>query len=434
MRKDIVIAFLLFCLIPAISFGSPLKVEKGKAEEIYFEIKNNNNRSLYYTIYSVGGFRSIIFYYSQILLDPYETKYIKVIVFPIDELEPGSYNVELVAESRLDRITRNLEIEVLEKQVEIEIQKFSFNSREINVIFDISKKYDLILEIYRGEELIRKFEKEISPENNQIKENLKLRLGNYTAKLKLYRNNNLVYTEEKDYQKLTRIKEEMIRWDYLVAYGGRIIFYNEGDETEQKTFSLYVDKSQDLFFSSSGYNKKIDLGDRYKYIWEFEILPNQQYIISYSYNYSIIAVLILALLFLAFMLFLVTRKDLKLSKILMTKISEIEEGKEIKICLEILNKTSEEISNITLEDFVPPIFKLKKEFSVIKPKRIVKEKEERKLVWEIPRIEPKETRIFTYNIVPKVGVKGKYSFPLARVKYKRRELSKISFSNSLRIK
>ncbi len=435
MGKEIIIVFLLtFCLISSISLADPIEIEKGSSKEVYFQIENNNNQSLYYTIYSTDGLHSIIFYYSQILLQPYEQKYIKVIIFPGKQVEAKTYDVTLVAESNKDRITKNLDVRVLEKQKEVELQEFSFNERDLKVNFEVWNYYDMVLEIYKDGKMVQKFNKRISPSDNKLEETLDLGLGNYKMELKLFKDHEVVFSEEKSYQKTSKIIKEEKKWDYFITYGKRINYYNEGDISEEKQYTLYVDKSQDPFFSASGYDKKIDMGERYKYVWEFEIGPKQTYTITYSHNYSIIAVLLIAIGFLGFMLYWVTKKDLKLNKTAITKVKEIKERHEIKICLEVLNKTNHEITDITLEEFVPPIFDLKKEFSVIKPKKIVKDKQDRKLVWEISRIEPKETRVFTYKVTPRIGVSGKYSFPLARIKYKRESISKLVFSNSLSVK
>jgi hypothetical protein len=434
MRKIAFVFLLVICSIPSILLADKVQIEQGQHEEIYFELENKNSEPLYYTIYSVGGFQSIIFYYSQILLQPGEHKYIKVIIFLSNELKPGSYKIELTAESRLDRITKNLEIELIEKEKEINVKEFLFNNKLIKIVFNILDKYNLEVEIQKEGKILQVFEKEITPEDNQFEKNLDLELGDYLAKVKVYRDNNLLYTKEKTFTRHSKITQEKQDWDYFIAYGSRIKFHNEGDSSEREDFVLYVDKSQDPFFSSIGYTSKVDVGNQYKYVWEFTLLPNQSHTISYSFNYSIILILIIAILFLMSTLYFVTKKEIKLTKSFMKKVNEISEGKEIRICIEVVNKAREEITDITVEDYVPPIFSLKKEFSVVKPKKIVDLKKDKKIVWEIPRIEPKETRVFTYKIVPKVGVKGSYSFPLAKLKYKKNKLIKIVLSNSLKIK
>jgi CRISPR/Cas system-associated protein Cas5 (RAMP superfamily) len=139
----------------------------------------------------------------------------------------------------------------------------------------------------------------------------------------------------------------------------------------------------------------------------------------------------LAVIFFAFLFYLSNKKEIKVKKFFTNKIHGIKEEKEIRICLEIINKTGQDLDNIVLEDFVQPVFKLEKEFYGVKPNKIVKIGSEEKLVWEIPKLGPKETRVFMYKIIPKIGLSEKYSFSLARVKYKKDQISRVLFSNSL---
>jgi len=435
MRKKNILVFLLtFYLLPSLLFSENINIKQDGHKIIYFNIKNKNNETLYYTIYSVGGFKSIIFQYSQIKLQPGENRDIKVIISP--SIPPGIYEIELVAESRLDRISKNLNINILSEKIEkvVKPTEFIFNNKLINLDFNISENHRLMLEIYKDNKLLHKFEKEITPSNSEFIQTLNLGVGEYKAKLRLYKGTNLIYSQEKNYSRASYLTQKEEKWNYLMIYGTRIFFHNGGNTTERKTFTLYISKSQDPFFSTYDYKEKVDLGNNYKYIWEFVLLPGQSYYIHYSYNYSVILILILAAIFLVVMLYLLMKKDLKLNKYFMKKVFEIKEGKEIKICLEVVNKTKNVIYHIILEEIIPPIFELKKDFQVINPKKIMESKDEKKIIWEIPRIEPKETRIFTYKIVPKIGVKGKYSFPLAKIKYKKDNLTKIIFSNSLNIK
>jgi hypothetical protein len=437
MRKKIILFLLplVLVLIAPPSLADSLKIRHGEYKEIFFEIENKNDEPLYYTIYTVGGFKSIIFYYSQILLQPNEHKYVKVIIFPGKDIAPGIYELELVAESSLDRITKRLKIEVLEREKEVNIKEFVFNDNLIKVVFDILEDYDLNVVIYKGKSQFQIFEKRITPHDNIFEKVLDLKSGNYSAVINVYKNNSLIYTEEKSYSKefVSKISQERKDWDYLITYGSKIIFRNDGNEKETKKFVLYVNKPLDPFFYACGYKLKVDAGSTYKYVWEFTLAPSQSYIISYSFNYSILLVLIVALIFLCSMLYLAMRKEIVVRKFLMSKVTEIKEGKEIKICLEVINRTKEEINNLILEDFIPPIFELKS-FQIVEPEKVYETKKEKKVVWSISRIEPKETRVFNYKIIPKVGVKGKYSFPLAKVKYKKDKITKIVFSNSLEIK
>lgn len=445
MRKSFnlfVIILTFFCLISAVSATEKINVESGSLEEINFEIKNNNPVGLRYTIYSFGWHPWILFSYSQVFLQPGESKDIKVFLIPNKFVENGVYKIILVAESGVDRLTKELEITVsggienLEETKKPDVKKFLFDGKKITLIVDSDKELDLKISVYKEDNLLTETEKKIYKGENKIIKFFDLDVGTYLAKIDFYKDKDLVYSANKSYSvKWTTKKENIVEtkeeWDYWFISGARIIFENKGEKTEKKEYSVYVGKSVDSFFDSKNYKEKVDEGDRYKYLWEFVLLPNQKYTIIYSYNYSVILILSLTVIFFAFLFYFSNKKEIKVKKFFTNKVHGIKEEKEIRICLEVINKTREDLDKIILEDFVPPIFKLEKEFHGVKPDKIMKIGSEEKLVWEIPKLGPRETRIFTYKIIPKIGLSERYSFSLARVKYKKDQISKVLFSNSL---
>ncbi len=445
MRKNFnlfVIIITFFCLISIISATEKISVEAGSFEEISFEIKNDNPIGLRYTIYSFGWHPWILFSYSQVFLQPGENREVKVFLIPNKFVENGVHKITLIAESGVDRITKELEITVsgeIEKSGEVEklkVNKFLFDRKKINLVVESEEELNLEILIYKDGTLLNKIEEKISEGENEITKFFDLEVGNYLATVNFYKDRELSYSANKSYfvegviedKNIVERKEE---WDYLFISGARIVFENEGEKKEKKTYSVYVDKLADSFFDSKNFKEKIDEGDRYNYLWEFVLLPNQKYTIIYSYNYSALLILSLAVIFFSFLFYLSSKKEIKVKKFFTNKVHGIKEKKEIRICLEVINKSKQELNSITVEDFVQPLFKLEKKFQGVKPNKIVKIGSEEKLVWEIPKLRSRETRIFTYKIIPKIGLSEKYSFSLARVKYKKDQMRRVLFSNSL---
>ncbi len=445
MRKNFnlfVIIITFFCLISIISATEKISVEAGSFEEISFEIKNDNPIGLRYTIYSFGWHPWILFSYSQVFLQPGENREVKVFLIPNKFVENGVHKITLIAESGVDRITKELEITIsgeIEKSGEVEklkVNKFLFDRKKINLVVESEEELNLEILIYKDGTLLNKIEEKISEGENEITKFFDLEVGNYLATANFYKEGELNYSANKSYFVEGVIEDENIverkeEWDYSFISGARIVFENEGEKKEKKTYSVYVDKLVDSFFDSKNYKEKIDEGDRYNYLWEFVLLPNQKYTIIYSYNYSALLILSLAVIFFSFLFYLSSKKEIKVKKFFTNKVHGIKEKKEIRICLEVINKSKQELNSITVEDFVQPLFKLEKKFQGVKPNKIVKIGSEEKLVWEIPKLRSRETRIFTYKIIPKIGLSEKYSFSLARVKYKKDRMRRVLFSNSL---
>ena len=424
---------MFFCMTSAV-YGAEIGIIQGSVEEVSFRINNDYPEPMLYSIYSIGWHPWIFFSYSQIMLSPGELEDIKIFLIPNQEVKQGVYDIHIVAESINDKLTKNLKVRVLEVIIKPEIKSFFFDNKKIQIHINSSEDLKAKLEIYKEEKLLESVDKIIPVGESEISKNLNLDTGNYIAKLKIYRQDTLIDKIERRYSNrfISGMIQKKDEWNLIILSNSKITFENNGDLAERKVYELLVDKSKDSFFNAANYYSRQEGENTVKYTWDFTLQPNQKYVVAYSYNYSTLSFLFLAIALLGVLIYLSVKKDVKLKKDFAGRVSGIREGKKIEICVEVINKTKYELSNIIIRDYVQPIFELKRKFNGVKPVKITKIKEELKLVWTIPRLEPRETRIFSYTIVPKIGVGDTYSFSLAEVQYKRDKVRKIVFSNSLK--
>ncbi|MCS7123231.1 MAG: hypothetical protein RMJ17_01505, partial [Candidatus Aenigmarchaeota archaeon] len=110
-------------------------------------------------------------------------------------------------------------------------------------------------------------------------------------------------------------------------------------------------------------------------------------------------------------------------------------GKEITIALEIKNKSRNEIENVEIKDFVPPLFEVSEKFDTVRPDSIKKVKGGTVILWKFASLKPLEERILTYKIKPKMEISGTFKLPNAYMKYmdKKKEVKSI-VSKSILIK
>ncbi|MCK4730619.1 MAG: hypothetical protein KAT28_04835 [Candidatus Aenigmarchaeota archaeon] len=443
MRKEI--NLFIFVLVFLCSFGAvygleTVTIQQGEFKELLFEINNTCDEPLRYSIYSIGWYPWILFSYSQILIQPGESEEISIFLQPSTVIEEGDYYIKLIAKSRIDEMEKYLKIIVTDLK-KPEVKEFVCDGRNLGLVINSEEDFGLILEIYKEDHLIKRIEENISVGENSFTFPLDSEYGDYVAKVSFLKGAMAIDRINKSYsiQYLEGVKQESdivesrSDWNYYLVSGSRIVFDNKGRTTENKKYSVLVDKSTDSFFTATDYKEKLVEGNSYKYVWEFVLLPNQKYIISYSYNYSLFLILCLAIISFVVLFGRSVRMEVKVKKSLTKRIDKLKEGKKITICIEIINKTKHELSNVLIEDYVQPIFKLNKEFTGIRPDKIIKIGAKDKLIWKISRLEPKETRIFAYTIIPRVGLIETYSFSLAKVKYKIKDLVKEVFSNQITI-
>ncbi len=148
-------------------------------------------------------------------------------------------------------------------------------------------------------------------------------------------------------------------------------------------------------------------------ILEVEIVTDYR---AFVYTTSSIIFLALLILFLYFTLrspVVVTKKA--------TVVSEKDGGtSEIKILLNLKNRTNKLLENITVIDRIPDITEIEEEFSLgtLKPTKIVRNSKKGTLIrWDFPNVEGFEERLITYRIHSKLGILGSFSLPAAMVRF-----------------
>ncbi len=443
MRKNInlfIFILVILCSISSVYGLETLNIQQGEHKELSFEINNTYNEELRYSIYSIGWYPWIFFSYSQILIQPGESKNISVFLQPSVIIEEGEYYIKLIAKSRKDEIEKYLKIIVSDLK-KPEVKEFVCDGKNLGLVVESEEEFGLFLDIYKENRLIKRIEENISIGENSFTFPLDSEYGDYVAEASFLKGVVVVDRINKSYsiqyfegdKQESNIVESRSDWNYYLVSGSRIVFDNRGSITENKKYSVLVDKSQDSFFKATDYKDKLVEGDSYKYIWEFVLLPNQKYVISHSYNYSLFLIICLAITFFIILLSLSLRREVKVKKFLVRRINKLEDGKEVGVCIEVINKTKHELNNVLVEDYIQPIFKLNKEFSGIRPDKIMKIGAKNKLVWKVSRFEPRETRVFSYKITPRIGLMETYSFSLAKVRYKIKDLVKMVFSNQITI-
>jgi hypothetical protein len=412
--------------------GATITVEPEKSTAFYFSVENPNKEPAIYTLYIKGWHNWLTLRDSQVLLEPGERLSVAVIATPRAGDAPGTYPLEIISESRFDKKTQEIILELLPLGAQPVVTFASFSDSGISISAYLSEPLELKVQVYSEGLIIREFSKSFLAGSNSFNEPVRFGPGEYRAEFKLLRNGAAVYTDTLLHTQLSatyvEVKEES--WDYIVWSGLKATFTNKGPNLEQRAYSVFVKASKDPFFKpSEGSLKSVSEGG-YMYTWNFVLAPGEEKTINCAYNYLFLLLLAVLALFFGVMAYSVSKKDIALKKSLMGKVSRIKGDEEIRVCLEIINKTNKEIASISLEDFVQPLFRIKNEFSV-KPAKITRKGDDIKLTWHIGRLEPKETRVFVYSIVPKVGLGGEYSFSLSRVIYPANGFKKTVLSNPI---
>ncbi|MBU1111560.1 MAG: hypothetical protein ABIG93_01525 [archaeon] len=212
-----------------------------------------------------------------------------------------------------------------------------------------------------------------------------------------------------------------------------IVVENDGNSENTQKFKYQINGFQALFVKSEGDIIR-ENGNTYL-AWDLELKPGEAAIVQATYNYRLL--LYLAIFFVAFLIFyFFVRSPIVIRKGVIT--TEGNEGalNEIKIALEIKNKSKKPVNDLTVTDTIPGIANLEKslDLGTLKPQQVLNTKQGTKIVWNLAELEAKEHRIITYKVRTKLNVLGTFKLPRAVVEFnKKRGNGKKAYSNVFRL-
>jgi len=238
-----------------------------------------------------------------------------------------------------------------------------------------------------------------------------------------------IFVEEISFNPLKSLKKEV---SYsILGINVKIQVKNEGNV---KSNSFYISESLpsylSIFFAPLQKPDKTEtIGSNVVYYWYVSSLePGKEFMITYNlFLFPIwVAAIIVILIIIWFFKFFLT---------ISIKKKHFHEGvltrnKEIKVSVEVKNRTNKVLKNVYVKDYIPPLVRLIKKFDTVPPK-IRKAKDHIELIWRIPVLKPKEERIFTYHIQPIVDIVGKLHLPKAVIVYKKGEKTKKAKSSKV---
>ncbi len=151
------------------------------------------------------------------------------------------------------------------------------------------------------------------------------------------------------------------------------------------------------------------------YAWLLtNIAPGQTNVIEYRIDYTALFMFIVALIIVFWILFFKLR-TVRIKKYIMQK-KELEEGEEFTVGIEVKNASGKPAEEITVRDFVPPVF----EFRSAQAPEPTKKKTAAgvELTWKLKNVHHREERLVSYKIVPLFGVHGQIRLPRAGATFK----------------
>lgn len=465
LLKGFLISVLFILAVSIVAADSdivvkPIKNEISTLETAEFQLKITNNADMIqsYTIYSLQsgqGWNVDPFPASDKVIEnvvPGHTYTTTIKVNPLEEFSPGIYYVQFTVESDLGeryneqakiylsperpldylpaiKVTPDLNEKINPKEAQ-SIKLFLENRNPLDL-------KDLIIQI---ESEMPEFKKEVSvdlpPMEKKTVEfsvipNPYQQPKEYMLFFVFKRNDQTVKVIDQKVEIISLVTDfttEMSGKDVWLKQFRTVLIKNEGNVLNTQEVKVPVSFFQALF--STGAKIVKEEGKRYM-VWEVALHPNESLAKDYVINYRlIIYVLIFALIM--FLFYLSVKSPLMLIKRAATTKSDSEGAlSEIKITLEVKNKTSKTVKNVEIIDLVPGIANVEKslELGTLKPKEIKHLKKGTKVIWSLAELEGHEHRMITYKLKAKLNIVGTFSLPRAIVEYSKGKSKAKAYSN-----
>jgi hypothetical protein len=189
---------------------------------------------------------------------------------------------------------------------------------------------------------------------------------------------------------------------------------NEGNVPTKMTIEMKKDIISRLFTSFSvdpTFSERRGLIVFYR--WEKNIGPGDTFNVNSTTNYTFPFILIVLVVLVAFLVRVYTLTSVGVHK----SVSNVKtKGGEFALKIRIIVKARKDLDNVRITDRLPGMTKLYDKFGR-KPDKI--DKENRKLTWEIFKLNKGEERVFSYVVYSKLRAVGKFELPAVHVDFER---------------
>lgn len=466
----ILVSLLLFSL-PLVLAASTVTVEPVDneitlAEEASFRvtITNDANTAQLYTLYGLEVVWSVTPEARRFTLAPKESKTTLVTVRPLGPFKPSAYSVKLYVDESANanaapssRYEKEMPIILYPDEpqeylpalgLSIDFDEQVSPQQEVPVTLQLVNRNPLNLTNLKIRiqsdmpEFVQEQTIHLSPLQEKAVEfrimpNKFQPPREYSLFFILERMEQLIKIVEKKVEILpVKVPFSVERTDskVLLKTNSELLITNQGNVKDTQEVMVPVSFWQSLFTSGDALVRK-EQGQR-SLVWEETLEPAEKATLQYTTNYRIpMYVLIIILVLGAFYLY--ARSPVEVTKSASaTKAGEEGTLSEVKLTLEVRNKSGKPMKDVTITDLVPSIANLEKglELGTLKPSEVKHTHKGAKVSWSLAELDAHEHRLITYQIKAKLGILGTFSLPRASMEYKTaRGRKRKAYSNIFRL-
>ncbi len=467
----IVLVFLLLLSLPLALAAStvvvdPVDNEITLAEEASFKIiiTNDESTSRMYTLYGLEVVWGVTPEARRFTLAPKESKTTLVAVRALGPFKPSAYSIKLYIDESANAHTApssryeeemqiilypdepqeylpalGLSIDVGEQinpQLEIPITLQLLNRNPLNLT-NLKIRIQSDMPEFVQEQTVHLSPRQEKTVEFKIIPNKYQLPREYSLFFVLERMGQLIKIVEKKVEILpVKVPFSVERTDtkVLLKTNTELLVTNQGNVRDTQEVFIPVSLWQSLFTSGDAAIRR-EQGQRVL-VWEETLDPVESATLNYTTNYRVpLYVLVIIVVLGTFYLYARSPVELKKSAST-TKAGEEGTFSEVKITLQVRNKSGKPMKDVTITDTIPSIANLEKglELGTLKPSGVKHTHKGAKVSWSIPELDAQEHRVITYQIKAKLSILGTFSLPRASMEYQTsRGRKRKAYSNIFRL-
>ncbi len=367
------------------------------------------------------------------------SKTFDLIMYPYDKVEkdPGNYGITLSLTGIDDKTISvshlfNLEILSFDKALDTDLELPESINPKRDTVFRVKLKsnYDSDIDSLKvglksdyfnevqeigtlssnseiEKEFLVKFEGAITPGENDIH-------------VLIYENNELVYDkiDRITLDSYTDVKEKATPETGFLYSKYTLERTNDGNSISYETYSQRLTWFARIFTQVNEDPTTVTKGNGYYvYEWDFSLVPGESKTITVDTDYRTFSVIALLVLIIAGVLYWYLRKDILLTKrIISVQHHPKESVTTLSVMLRLRNKSRSRISNIKLTDMMANVVEKPFNLTGHRPTKITGDVATR-LLWDVPQLDGKSEMVITYSVKCKSKIIGHLPMPKADLMY-----------------
>lgn len=448
MRRGLIFWTFIFLLIFPIAYAAEISLTETSIQNIIVEDgtakysvtiindqdSSDNFRFVLPTVYS--GWR-IETDPAQIVIGDKESETVELKIIPTRTPTPGSYGLGMKLVSNSDdsvftEHTFTFKVVTYDQAIKTTlISPDSINPNKENLFrLELENKYDVTIKDVKAVLETRYFKKEIDITLNPYETVTKEFLVEFQPPVEKGQTELFIKIININGEEVIKRQETIEIGDYSIIESitsplsgfllkkERVLKTNNGNTISTESYSKKLGYFEKIFTKTNIEPNSITReGNDYILNWEFELSPGESRSIEIETNYRYFTLIIIILIIIVYLIYRLRRRDLSVSKKLLSLRRSKEGISSMHISIILKNRSNKPVNSVKVIDSVFNAAEKPENLGPVKPKVVQEGERVSRMMWDIPVMRAGDKKVLSYSVRSRMPIHAKAKLPPAVVKY-----------------